>query len=53
VADSLASGVQLEHKSRTDHAIERVPTGVVAFIGRTLKGRVETTICAGKITYQA
>jgi len=40
VADSLASGVQLEHKSRTDHAIERVPTGVVAFIGRTLKGPV-------------
>ena len=40
MADSPASGVQLEHQSRTDHAIERVPTGVVAFIGRTLKGPV-------------
>jgi phage tail sheath protein FI len=40
VADSLASGVQLEEQHRTYHAIERVPTGVVAFVGRTLKGPV-------------
>jgi phage tail sheath protein FI len=40
VADSPASGVQLAQQSRTEHAIARVPTGVVAFIGRTLKGPV-------------
>src|SRR4029077_18626808 len=32
--------VQLAQESRTDHAIERVSTGVVAFIGRNLKGPV-------------
>jgi phage tail sheath protein FI len=40
VADSPASGVQLAQQSRNDHAIERVATGVVAFVGRTLKGPV-------------
>jgi len=40
VANSPASGAQLAQESRTGHAIERVPTGVVAFIGRTLKGPV-------------
>jgi hypothetical protein len=40
VADSPASGVELVQQSRDCHAIERVPTGVTAFIGRTLKGPV-------------
>ena len=40
MADSPASGVQLAQQSRNDHAIERVATGVVAFVGRTLKGPV-------------
>ena len=40
MADSPASGVELAQKSRTDHAIERVATGVAAFVGRTLKGPV-------------
>lgn len=40
MADSPASGVQLAEQSRTDHVIDRVPTGVVAFVGRTLKGPV-------------
>ena len=40
MANSPASGVQLAQESHTDHAIERVSTGVVAFIGRTLKGPV-------------
>jgi hypothetical protein len=40
VPDSPASGVQLAIQSRTDHAIERVPTGIAAFLGRTLKGPV-------------
>jgi len=40
VADSPASGVELAEQSRDCHAIERVPTGVAAFIGRTLKGPV-------------
>jgi len=40
VADSPASGVELAQQSRNRHAIERVPTGVAAFVGRTLKGPV-------------
>jgi hypothetical protein len=40
LADSPASGVQLAQPTRTAHAIERVPTGIVAFVGRTLKGPV-------------
>ncbi len=44
MADSPASGVQLAQQSRTEHAIERVPTGVVAFVGRTLKGPVNQVL---------
>ena len=44
MADSPASGVQLAQESRTDHAIERVATGVVAFVGRTLKGPVNQPV---------
>jgi uncharacterized protein len=40
VADSSASGVELAQQSRDSHAIERVPTGITAFVGRTLKGPV-------------
>ena len=40
MADSPASGVELAQQSRDCHAIERVPTGVAAFVGRTLKGPV-------------
>jgi uncharacterized protein len=40
VADSLSAGAELEKQSRDCHAIERVPTGITAFIGRTLKGPV-------------
>ncbi len=38
MADSPASGVHLAQQSRDPHAIERVPTAVAAFVGRTLKG---------------
>jgi len=44
VANSPASGVELAQQSRTDHAIERVATGIVAFVGRTLKGPVNTPV---------
>ena len=40
MADSPASGAQLAQQRRDNHAIERVPTAVAAFIGRTLKGPV-------------
>jgi len=40
VADSPASGVELAQESRDCHAIERVPTAIGAFVGRTLKGPV-------------
>jgi phage tail sheath protein FI len=44
VADSPASGVELAQQSRDSHAIERVPTGVAAFVGRTLKGPVNSAV---------
>lgn len=44
MANSPASGVELAQQSRTDHAIERVATGIVAFVGRTLKGPVNTPV---------
>ena len=41
MADSRVTGVELAEQSRTtDRAIERVPTGIAAFVGRTLKGPV-------------
>jgi phage tail sheath protein FI len=40
VADSRTSGIENAEQSRADHAIGRVPTGVAAFVGRTLKGPV-------------
>ena len=40
VADSRASGTQLAQLGRDRHAIERVPTAIAAFVGRTLKGPV-------------
>ena len=44
MADSRASGAELAEQSRTDHAIERVPTGITAFVGRTLKGPVSRPV---------
>jgi phage tail sheath protein FI len=40
VANRLSSGAQLAQQSRDLHAIEGVPTGIAAFVGRTLKGPV-------------
>jgi uncharacterized protein len=48
VADSRVTGVELAEQSRrADHAIERVPTGIAAFVGRTLKGPVNQPIPIG------
>jgi uncharacterized protein len=44
VADSLSAGAQHAQQSRDCHAIERVPTGITAFVGRTLKGPVSRPI---------
>ena len=44
MADSPASGVELAQQSRAEHAIERVPTGIAAFVGRTLKGPVNQAL---------
>jgi Bacteriophage tail sheath protein len=45
VADSRVSGIELAEQRRiTDHAIERVSTGVTAFLGRTLKGPVNQPV---------
>jgi uncharacterized protein len=48
VADSRVSGVELAEQSRTtERAIERVPTGIAAFVGRTLKGPVNHPVPVG------
>jgi phage tail sheath protein FI len=44
VADSRASGVELEQSRPTEHAIEGVPTGIAAFVGRALKGPVNHAV---------
>jgi hypothetical protein len=40
VAERRVSGVEIAGHPGPDHAIERVPTGVAAFVGRCLKGPV-------------
>ena len=50
MADSPASGVELAQQSRDSHAIERVPTAVTAFVGRTLRGPVGQTIAVRSFT---
>ncbi len=44
MADSRASGVELEQSRTTEHAIDRVPTGIAAFVGRALKGPVNLAV---------
>ena len=45
VADSRVSGAELAEQSRTaDRAIERVSTGIAAFVGRALKGPVNQPV---------
>ena len=44
MADSLSAGAELEQQTRESHAIERVPTGIAAFIGRALKGPVNQAL---------
>ncbi|HVN43991.1 MAG TPA: hypothetical protein VMT66_01975 [Steroidobacteraceae bacterium] len=44
MADSLSAGAPHAECSRDPHAIERVPTAVAAFVGRTLKGPVNQAI---------
>jgi phage tail sheath protein FI len=44
VAESRVSGIEIAEHSGPDHAIDRVPTGVAAFCGRTLKGPLNRPI---------
>jgi uncharacterized protein len=38
VPDHGISGIEIAEQNGADHAIERLPTGITAFVGRTLKG---------------
>jgi phage tail sheath protein FI len=44
LADSRISGLEELKEDRTVHAIGRVPTGIAAFVGRTLKGPVNRPV---------
>jgi phage tail sheath protein FI len=44
VAERRASGIEIAEHSGADHAIDRVPTGITAFVGRTLKGPVHRPV---------
>jgi len=44
VAESRTSGLEDAKRSRAEHAIEGAPTGIAAFVGRTLKGPVNRPI---------
>jgi uncharacterized protein len=50
VAESQPSGVELLQQSRDSHTIERVSTGVAAFVGRTLKGPVNQVLPVGSFS---
>src|SRR5260370_24976840 len=49
-ADSRTSGLEDVTKERALHAIGRVPTGVAAFVGRTLKGPVNRTVAVSSFS---
>ena len=44
MAERRVSGIEVAELSGPDHAIDRVPTGVAAFCGRTLKGPLNRPI---------
>jgi phage tail sheath protein FI len=44
VAERRVSGIESVEQSGSDHAIERVPTGIAAFVGRCLKGPVNKPV---------
>ena len=44
MADSLSAGSELAQQSHNSHAIERVSTGIAAFVGRTLKGPINQAL---------
>lgn len=44
MAERRVSGIEIAEHSGADHAIDRVPTGVAAFCGRTLKGPLNRAI---------
>src|SRR5215213_11105186 len=38
------SGIEILEQSGADNAIDRVPTGIAAFVGRTLKGPISRPV---------
>jgi phage tail sheath protein FI len=44
VAERRVSGIEIPKHSGSNHAIERVPTGTAAFVGRCLKGPVNKPV---------
>ncbi|MEZ5498394.1 MAG: hypothetical protein R3E77_03070 [Steroidobacteraceae bacterium] len=44
MAERVSAGIQVVEQNGPEHAIARVQTGVTAFIGRTLKGPVNTPV---------
>jgi phage tail sheath protein FI len=44
VAERRVSGIEITELSSSGNAIERVPTGIAAFVGRTLKGPVNKPV---------
>ncbi len=44
MAERRVSGIEISEQGGADNAIERVPTGIAAFVGRTLKGPVNRPV---------
>lgn len=44
VAERLTTGIQFAEQTGSDHAIERAPTAITAFVGRTLRGPVNRPV---------
>lgn len=50
MAERRVSGIDIAEHSGADHAIERAPTSIAAFVGRCLKGPLSHPVCVGSFT---
>jgi uncharacterized protein len=47
--DHGISGIEIAEENGADHAIERLPTGITAFVGRALKGPVNRPVTVSNL----
>ncbi|MGH8286390.1 MAG: phage tail sheath family protein [Steroidobacteraceae bacterium] len=50
MAEHGISGIEIAEQNGADHAIERLPTGITAFVGRTLKGPINQAVTVANLS---